>query len=121
MAIIVSTVLGTVLIRVLVYLAPIILGLVLPVILVHFTDWGQSFYKWIVTKGVEAIIFALDSMNPIDGLNLQDMVDSMPPDVVNIMGMVRLDVCLLILVNAYITRWIVSLQIKFSKVLFIRG
>ena len=106
---------GSVLVKALIWAAPLIIGLIMPAVLIHFTDWGKDFYAWIVSQSLSVIVDVLDLLIPLDDFNLQQKIDSLPSDVVNVMGMLQLDVCLGILASAFITSLIIRMQIAVFK------
>lgn len=110
-------IIATIIVKALIFVVPLLIGLVMPTILIYFTDWGKDFFAWVTSKSLELVVSVFDYLVPLDDFKLQDKLDTMPADVINVLGMLKLDVVLSIYSLAFITYLVLKIQIETTKAL----
>lgn len=92
---------------------PYLISIIIPAVLIIFTDWAKKFFAWTTEQGATAIFAVLNGFTPPDvDISLSNILLSVPSDVKNVMGMLKLDVFIGILISAYITYFTVKIYTK---------
>lgn len=102
-----------VLLKAFIAVLPYLISLVIPLVLVVFTDWAKQFFAWTTEQGASVILSVLNTLTPPDvDISLSNILASIPSDVKQVMGMLKVDVFIGMIISAYITFFAVKIYLK---------